>query len=336
MTIAVNYRAFPRSLDRESPDARQGQSLLATCRFRPSISEGSGQSKIRMQAIAGTIQSQRRSPKSAPLPREILVHCSRNRPAHGAYTSTSPQRHDLHFTATPQNIHAHRLRVAFERKVDTCVSDSQITNADMLQLFRKCRVMKIDPRLLRPNLQSQTRLQNHECRTCRPCLRRTSNRIKRRALSGSPSKPADQFRKSIERDFSRQVEQSRQHTKRKILVCTSQRAKGDQRVIVRPYRAVVIRHRVIASLARYQSPDTPSGIKRRRQESPASLTERYCASVAIPEKETLPRVGARTPHCRFSPSSAKANIESSSDQNIAWNCERNCAACACSLSAKSE
>jgi len=69
MTIAVNYRAFPRSLDRESPDSHPGTKSTGYLSIQAEYIGGVWP-KQGTHAIAEAVQSQGRPAKSARLPRE--------------------------------------------------------------------------------------------------------------------------------------------------------------------------------------------------------------------------------------------------------------------------
>src|ERR1700731_3951796 len=66
-----------------------------------------------------------------------------------------------------------------------------------------------------------------------------------------------------------------------------------------------------------------------------SLVRMDCELDAIPEKRHWPALELRTRHWRFLPSSARANMPSSSDQNAAENLLRRSSACALRLFARS-
>src|SRR5215469_1507165 len=57
----------------------------------------------------------------------------------------------------------------------------------------------------------------------------------------------------------RRAKQAFQHLQRRGLEPVAREAEGDQRIVVRPHRTVVVGHRVVAGLARGNRADAPAG-----------------------------------------------------------------------------
>ena len=108
------------------------------------------------------------------------------------------------------------------------------------------------------------------------------------------------------------VEQSREHGQRRVLQAVAREPGRDERVVVRPDRAVVVRHRVVARFAGRERADAPAGEAR----SDDSSVRRPAAPRVRPRDAGEQRHGRRSTRARarrFSPSSASAYVPSRSD-----------------------
>ena len=108
--------------------------------------------------------------------------------------------------------------------------------------------------------QAQHGLQQEERRAGRPRLRRAGDGIERRAAPGPAREAAEQLGQ-CGADPCSSAASNRPRTSRSTprLEAVAREAQRDQRVVVRPDRAVVIGHRVVARLAHGDGADAPAG-----------------------------------------------------------------------------
>src|SRR5579863_9162153 len=198
--------------------------------------------------------------------------------------------YDFHVPATAQDVDGDRVSIAFAGEVDRSVPNFEVANANLRQLLRQSRVMQINARLAGADLHAQAGLQKHEHRSRRPGLRRTCNRVERWPLARTSAKTADQLRKTVEIDFGGEIEQPRSDAQSKVLFTSSQSAKSDEGVIVRPHGSVVVRHGVVSALAGHEGAHAPSREESRRNQH---LTDGAALRIACDTREqALAGVGA--------------------------------------------
>src|SRR5215467_9498992 len=100
------------------------------------------------------------------------------------------------------------------------------------------------------HLHTQAGLNKQEWRRGRPGLWRTRYRIQNRPLPRVlPFKTAEEFGQAVKFHRTARVEQGEENLTRKILVAIRGETFGNQSVVVRPHRSVVIGERIVACLA---------------------------------------------------------------------------------------
>src|SRR5579864_5719247 len=108
----------------------------------------------------------------------------------------------------------------------------------------------------------QTCIHKEKYSAGRPCLRRACHRIECGALDArSLVKTAEQLRKPIEFHESTCFKNCRQQSSRLFLIAIARQSCGDQRIIMGPYRAIVIRHRVVTNFVARDGPEAPTAKK---------------------------------------------------------------------------
>ncbi len=149
----------------------------------------------------------------------------------------------------------------------------------------------------------------------RPRLRRAGDRIERRPLARPARKAAEQLGQPVEIDHLAGAEHRLEQPQRQVVEAVAGEAGRDERVVVRPDRSVVIRHRVVAQLGRRPASGSPSP-----RSSPRPSASRRCgarrAGSAIPLQSACPAFELRTRQGCFVPSSASTNVPSASSQKV--------------------
>ena len=129
--------------------------------------------------------------------------------------------------------------------------------------------------------------------------------IERGILATTARKTANQLRQPVQIDRLTQIGHRRQDAPGGAGEAVARHPRGDQRVVVRPDRAVVIRLRVVAPLGRRRRCARPT-----RQTSASSISVAHTRSArsgeAIPANRQCPGFDVRTRHGRLWPSSASA------------------------------
>ena len=97
-------------------------------------------------------------------------------------------------------------------------------------------------------LEAEGRLQQAERSRARPGLRRAGDRILSGRVALEPGETAVQLRQPAQIHVGGGLEQRAEHLRGRPLQAVAREAHGDQAVVVRPDRAVVIGHRVVARL----------------------------------------------------------------------------------------
>ena len=114
----------------------------------------------------------------------------------------------------------------------------------------------------RRRCRSQTRLQQQKRGAARPGLRRAGDRVERGKRIGPSMEAADQFGETMKLDHLTQVECGHQDAPRVVRQPIAGESRGDDRVVVRPHRSVVVRHRVVPHRIRRDRADTPPAERR--------------------------------------------------------------------------
>src|SRR5262245_22394101 len=148
----------------------------------------------------------------------------------------------------PYDLNRHVPGLAVSRYVHTRLPKPEIAEQYRLEKGRQVRIPKTDLILHGVELQSERRLQHEERRAACPGLRRTGDGVKRGASTLPALKTAEQLGKPAQIHIGRGFEQASEHLVNGALVSVSRKPQGDQGVVVRPNRTIVIGHRIVSLL----------------------------------------------------------------------------------------
>ena len=149
---------------------------------------------------------------------------------------------------------------------NSALSNAERADGDPIHKVRQRRATKADLLRLEIELEAQARLQQRQRRCARPGLRRAGHRIERRPLAERAPEAAEQFRGPTQVHIARRVIETRQEPLSFLSQSVSSEAEADQRVVVRPDRAVVVGHRIVARFGRSDRPDAPASEEVRAQQ----------------------------------------------------------------------
>src|SRR4029077_13979054 len=120
-------------------------------------------------------------------------------------------------------------------------------------------VVEAELTLDRFDFKTQARLQEHEDRRGRPGLGSAGDGVESGALPWSSREAAEQFGQPMEIDEGARVEHRLQHLEDFRLESVAREPVSDQGVVVRPDRAVVVGHGIVAYFSVRQRANSPSG-----------------------------------------------------------------------------
>lgn len=100
------------------------------------------------------------------------------------------------------------------------------------------------------DIEAQAEAGLDQCERCRsrPCLWAASNRIKGRPLRSASRETAEEFGQAHHVDIGGRSEQSLEYLRGFPLITIARKAAGDQGIVVRLDRAVMIAHRIVTRL----------------------------------------------------------------------------------------
>ncbi len=143
--------------------------------------------------------------------------------------------------------------------IDTAVTGPQSLQHDLIEKCGKARRVEADFMSGGILSDAQRGLQQGEERSRSPSLWRTGDWIKRRASSGRAREAAQQFGQTVQFQVGGGVEHGAEDSDRLVLGVIATEPGSDHRIVVRPDRAVVVGHWIIAGRAARHCPDAPSG-----------------------------------------------------------------------------
>src|SRR3984957_9480113 len=174
--------------------------------------------------------------------------------------------HHLSAPDPPQNVDRNIRSVALQEDIDSAFANGERANDGPIEKVRQCRAVKTDLLRVAIELEAQTSLQQRQRRSARPGLRGAGHRIERWALAEGAREAAKQFRRPTQVHIARSVKETRQEPLSFLSQSISSKAEADQRVVVRPDRAVVVGHRIVARFGRGDRPDAPAREEVRTQQ----------------------------------------------------------------------
>ena len=152
--------------------------------------------------------------------------------------------------------------------------------------------------------QAEAGAEQPDRRRRRPGLRRAGHGIGGRPLAAAGAGSRRTAPAAAAGPVAGRRRQPLEQPRRRGAVAVAGEAEADQRVVVRPDRAVVVAHRVVAGLGRRQRADAPAGEEAAIQHLPRDRGRPL--GRGQPPSSTCPAFEARTRQGRFVPSSASA------------------------------
>src|SRR5450432_4162996 len=199
----------------------------------------------------------------------------------------------LDLAARPQNFQRHVIAVATDPEIDARGTELQVAQEHLVKECRQARVAQANFAALGVEFETECCFQQREWRRACPGLRRASDRIERRAAAPFTLKSAEQFGEPAQIHIARGVEQALEHLLDRMLQPVAREAECDQRVVMRPDRPVMIRHRIIACLAQRDGANTPAGEEVRPHQVGGDAAGTVMAHDA--GKQQLPGIGRPHP-----------------------------------------
>ena len=138
-------------------------------------------------------------------------------------------------------------------------ADSQAVNRHAVEELGKAGVGHVHLTFDGVDREAQARLQDQENSAGGPGLRRAGHRIQRGPFTWSAAEAAEELRHTLHVDVQARVEEAFRDSGDSVGQAVPPEAGRCERVVVRPDRPVVVRHRVVARLARPDGPDSPPG-----------------------------------------------------------------------------
>src|SRR6185295_3421294 len=181
--------------------------------------------------------------------------------------SLSQNHRDLNLALPAQHLKGDLIAVTAHLEIDARRAEPQVTQDDLVEERRQPRIAQPDRARGGVEFETEGRLDQRERRRTRPSLRRTRDRIERRPPAALALEAAEQLGQAAQIHVARRIEQAFEHLRDRALVAIARKPERDQRVVVRPDRAVVIRHRIVARLAARDRTDAPAREEARAEQS---------------------------------------------------------------------
>src|SRR4051794_4917042 len=199
---------------------------------------------------------------------------------------------DLDLAARAQDLQRDVVAVTTDAQIHAGIAQSQIAQDHLVQERRQMRIAQANLAARDVELDAERCLQQREWRRAGPGLRRAGDRIERRAAPLLAPEAAEQFGQPPQVHVGRRVEQALEDMRHRMLEAVAREPERDQRIVVRPDRAVMIGHRIVAHLALRDRADAPAREGVRRHQIGGDET---CAVLADHAAEQhLPGIGC--PH----------------------------------------
>src|SRR6185437_4629164 len=152
-------------------------------------------------------------------------------------------------------------------EIDCGSVELQAVKLDVIEERWEARV--VEPYLLafRIELQAERRLDKREGRGAGPGLRRAGDRVEGRSAVGLTTEAAEELGQSAQIHVGRCIEQTLEQGLDLALQAIPREPQGDQRIVVRPDRAVVVGHRIVAGFALGDGANAPAREETRSQQA---------------------------------------------------------------------
>jgi hypothetical protein len=223
--------------------------LFAACGIEVEIAQAAEPMEIAAGVVADVAQVGHliamklvsRDPKRRPRDQQDLVDLAGVADDHEwKPVSESLGDHDVDVAIAVEQGDADVVRVALDHEIDARSADLQRADREAFEARRQDRPVEHDARVQRVDLEAEAGLEQQEHRAGRPRLRCACDRIVRRPLVRPRPESAEQLRHAPQIEVERGVVEGAEQARALALVAVAGEAHGDQRVVVRPHRAVVI------------------------------------------------------------------------------------------------
>src|ERR1700722_8997423 len=155
---------------------------------------------------------------------------------------------DLNRSAIAQNPHRNMRTRTSEFDINRSAAHAETTQDDPVERSRQTRVPETDFPRVRREFDPKCRLNHQEQSTARPGLRRACHRIERRSGAAPSAKPAIELGQPPQIHIAGGGEGRFEHLVYMLLEPIARQTKRNERIVMRPDRAIVIRHRIVARL----------------------------------------------------------------------------------------
>src|ERR1700722_450445 len=144
-------------------------------------------------------------------------------------------------------------------KIGARNAQSQIAEHHLVEKGRQARIVQTNFSAIGIEFETERGLEQGEWRRARPGLRRTCNWIERWSTSLFAPEAAEQFGQSAQVHVGCSVKQRLEQKIDRMLEAVTREPKGDQRIVVRPDRSVMIGHWIVTRFTVGHSADAPAG-----------------------------------------------------------------------------
>src|SRR5581483_2239394 len=126
-------------------------------------------------------------------------------------------------------------------------ADADPVDVEPVDALREARVLEGDPARLAVDREAERGGDRLEERARRPRLRRAGDGVRHGPALVAAREAAEELRHASEREVARGVDEDAEEGGRRVGLAVAAEAAGEDRVVVRPDRAVVVAHRVVAA-----------------------------------------------------------------------------------------
>src|SRR5262245_40991616 len=211
----------------------------------------------------------------------------------------SMRQHDRHLdlAARAQHLERDLPVMAAKPQVDAGCAELEVAQHHLMQEFRQLRIAQADFAARRVKLQAKGCFQHGECRAARPGLRRAGDRIKHGTALALAPEAAEQFGQPPQIHIARGIEHAVEQVGHRVLQAVAGEPKRNQRIVVRPDRAVVVGHRIVTGFADRDGADAPARVEALAHQIGGNAARTILAH--DPGEEKLSGIGGSHPALRL-------------------------------------
>src|SRR5262245_3606567 len=206
-------------------------------------------------------------------PMRTLAYAGHRNQAVTARAPTSPRLQsaeddrDLYLPPPLEDFDRHLISVTAHLEVDARLLELQIAQHQLVYKRRQARIAQADFVREWIELQAERGLDQREGSGARPRLRQAGDRIVGRSAPAAALKTAEQLGQAPHLHVGRGVEQALEDALDRTPEPVAGQAERNQRIVMRPDRAVVIGHRIVARFGIGDGANAPSGEELRPQQA---------------------------------------------------------------------